>query len=127
MMSLPAFSVARPVATCMIMAIALLFGAVGLSRLPVDLLPSIETPSLTISVDYENAAPETMEELVTRRVEQAVAATPGLEEMESTSVEGTADVTLRFGWDVDIDAAANDVRDRLFSELDELPENAIRR
>ena len=126
MTSLPAFSVARPVATCMIMAIALLFGAVGLSRLPVDLLPSIETPSLTVSVDYENAAPETMEELVTRRVEQAVAATPGLEEMESTSVEGTADVTLRFGWGVDIDAAANDVRDRLFSELDELPENAGR-
>ena len=41
-------------------------------------------------------------------MEQAVAATPGLEEMESTSVEGTADVTLRFGWGVDIDAAANE-------------------
>lgn len=126
MRTLPAFSVARPVATSMIMAIALLLGGVALTRLPVDLLPNIETPTLTISVDYENAAPETMEELVTRRVEQAVAATPGLEEMESTSVEGTADVTLRFGWGVDIDAAANDVRDRLFSELDELPDNASR-
>lgn len=126
MKSLPAFSVARPVATSMIMAIALLLGGVALTRLPVDLLPDIETPTLTISVDYENASPETMEELVTRRVEQAVAATPGLEEMESTSVEGTADITLRFGWDVDIDAAANDVRDRLFSELDELPDDASR-
>lgn len=126
MRSLPAFAVARPITTCMIMAIALLLGGVALWRLPVDLLPDIETPTLTISVDYENAAPETMEELVTRRVEQAVAATPGLEEMESTSVEGTADVTLRFGWGVDIDAAANDVRDRLFSELDELPDEASR-
>ncbi|GAB3671757.1 efflux RND transporter permease subunit [Salinisphaera aquimarina] len=110
----------------MIMAIALLLGGVALTRLPVDLLPNIETPTLTISVDYENASPETMEELVTRRVEQAVAATPGLEEMESSSVEGRADVTLRFGWGVDIDEAANDVRDRLFSELDELPDDAGR-
>ena len=94
MRSLPAFAVARPITTCMVMAIALLLGGVALMRLPVDLLPDIETPTLTVSVDYENAAPETMEELVTRPVEQAVAATPGLEEMESTSVEGTADVTL---------------------------------
>ena len=126
MRTLPAFSVARPVATSMVMAIALLLGGVALSRLPVDLLPNIETPTLTVSVDYENASPETMEELVTRRVEQAVGATPGLEDMESTSVEGTADVTLRFGWGTDIDAAANDVRDRLFSELDELPDDAGR-
>ncbi|MES1928736.1 acriflavin resistance protein [Salinisphaera dokdonensis CL-ES53] len=126
MRTLPAFSVARPVATSMIMAIALLLGGVALSRLPVDLLPNIETPTLTVSVDYENASPETMEELITRRVEQAVGATPGLEDMESTSVEGTADVTLRFGWGTDIDAAANDVRDRLFSELDELPDEAGR-
>lgn len=126
MRTLPAFSVARPVATVMIMAIALLLGGVALTRLPVDLLPDIETPTLTISVAYENASPETMEELVTRRVEQAVGATPGLEDMESTSVQGAADVTLRFGWGTDIDAAANDVRDRLFSELDELPEEAGR-
>ncbi|ROO29459.1 acriflavin resistance protein [Salinisphaera orenii MK-B5] len=126
MRSLPAFAVARPITTCMVMAIALLLGGVALMRLPVDLLPDIETPTLTVSVDYENAAPETMEELVTRPVEQAVAATPGLEEMESTSVEGTTDVTLRFGWGVDIDAAANDVRDRLFSELDDLPDDASR-
>ncbi|MES1923847.1 efflux RND transporter permease subunit [Salinisphaera sp. T31B1] len=126
MRSLPAFSVARPVTTCMITAIALLLGGVALSRLPVDLLPNIETPTLSISIEYENASPETMEELVTRRVEQAVAATPGLEEMESASVEGRAEVTLRFGWGVDIDEAANDVRDRLFSELDELPDDAGR-
>ena len=52
MRTLPAFSVARPVATSMIMAIALLLGGVALSRLPVDLLPNIETPTLTVSVDY---------------------------------------------------------------------------
>jgi len=126
MTSAARFSVARPVTTCMIMAIALLLGGVALTRLPVDLLPNIETPTLSISVDYENAAPETMEELVTRRVEQAVAATPGLEEMESSSVEGQASVTLRFGWGTNIDEAANDVRDRLFSELDELPDEAGR-
>lgn len=125
-MNLPALAVDRPVFTVMVTLIAVLLGLVALLRLPVDLLPDIETPALTVSVDYENAAPETMEELVARPVERAVASTPGLEEMISTSAEGVTNVILRFAWGTDVDAAANDVRDRLFSELDELPEDAGR-
>ncbi|MDT0634576.1 efflux RND transporter permease subunit [Spectribacter hydrogenoxidans] len=125
-MSLPGFAVARPVTTVMITLIAVLLGLVALTRIPVDLLPNIEAPSLNIRVNYRNASPQTVEELITRVVEQAVAATPGLEEMRSVSREGESDVTLSFAWGTDLDAAANDVRDRLFSEVDDLPDEAER-
>ncbi|WP_043770249.1 efflux RND transporter permease subunit [Algiphilus aromaticivorans] len=125
-MNLPAAAVARPVTTVMVVLIAVLLGAIALTRIPVDLLPDIESPVLNIQVEYANAAPQTMEELVTRVIEQAVASTPGLEEMRSESKEGESEVTLRFAWGTDIDVASNDVRDRLFSEVDELPEDAGR-
>ena len=125
-MTLPGFAVARPVTTVMITLIAVLLGLVALTRIPVDLLPNIEAPSLNIRVNYRNASPQTVEELITRVVEQAVAATPGLEEMRSRSREGESDITLSFAWGTDLDAAANDVRDRLFSEVDDLPDDAER-
>lgn len=125
-MTLSGLAVARPVTTVMLTLIAVLLGLVALLRIPVDLLPEIEAPALTIAVDYANASPQTMEELVTRLVERAVAATPGLEKILSVSAEGESNVTLYFAWGTDIDAAANDVRDALLSEADELPEEAER-
>ncbi len=126
MRSAPAFSVKRPITICMLVAIAMLLGTVSLMRLPINLLPDIEAPTLTISVDYENASPQTMEQLVTRIIEQTVASTPGLEEMMSTSSKGSSRVRLQFAWGTDIDAATNAVRDRLFSEIDNLPQDADR-
>lgn len=123
-MNLPGFAVARPVTATMLALIAVLLGTVSLMRIPVDLLPDIESPTLNIRTNYANAAPQTVEELITRVIEQAVAATPGLEELHSDSKEGESDITLRFAWGTDIDEAANDVRDRLYSEVDDLPEDA---
>lgn len=125
-MSLPGFAVSRPVTAIMLTLIAVLFGLVALLHIPVDLLPDIESPTLNIRTDYANASPQTVEELITRVVEQAVAATPGLETLRSQSKEGESDVNLGFAWGTDIDAATNDVRDRLFSEVDDLPEGAGR-
>ncbi|MGB0213206.1 efflux RND transporter permease subunit [Algiphilus sp.] len=125
-MNLPRAAVSRPVTTVMVVLIAVLLGLIALARIPVDLLPDVETPAMNIQVEYRNASPQTMEELVTRVIEEAVASTPGLEEMRSESKEGESEVTLQFAWGTDVDAAANDVRDRLFSEVDELPEDAGR-
>lgn len=125
-MNLPRAAVSRPVTTVMVVLIAVLLGLIALARIPVDLLPDVETPAMNIQVEYRNASPQTLEELVTRVVEEAVASTPGLEEMRSESKEGESEVTLQFAWGTDVDAAANDVRDRLFSEVDELPEDAGR-
>lgn len=125
-MNLPAFSVRRPVFTVMVTLIAVLLGAVSLSRLSVDLMPEVEYPFLTVAVNYPNASPEAMEELVARPIERAVATVPGLEEITSGSAEGVTNVQLRFDWGTDLAVAANDVRDALDKEFEDPPEGADR-
>jgi HAE1 family hydrophobic/amphiphilic exporter-1 len=124
--NLPGFSVRRPVFTTMATLIVVILGVVSLSRLRVDMLPDIEMPSLNVRTEYEGADPEVMERLVTEQVEQIVATVPGVEELNSTSSEGSSNVWVKFVWGTDIDEAAQDVRSRLEDELSELPEDVTR-
>ena len=123
-MSLPRLAVRRPVTMSMISAVVVLLGAVALFRLPVDLMPDVAFPSLTVNVSYPDVGPLEMEELVTRPVEQAVAAIAGLEEVTSTSQEGTTQIRLSFGWGTDLNEAADDLRSRLDRMRGRLPEDA---
>ena len=125
-MNLPGFSVRRPVLTIMVALIAVTLGLVSLTRLPIDLLPDIEFPVLTVAVNYPNASPQEMEELVAQPIERTVAAVPGVEEITSSSAEGTTNVSLRFAWGTDLLEATNDVRERLDRVLDDLPDEADR-
>lgn len=125
-MSAARFSIGRPVFTTMATLIVVIVGAVALERLPIDLMPDVADPTLTVRTEYENAAPEEVEELITRPVEQAVAAVPGVQELTSVSAEGRSDVRVTFAWGSDLDVAANDIRDRLDRIADDLPEEASR-
>jgi HAE1 family hydrophobic/amphiphilic exporter-1 len=125
-MNLARFSVGRPVFTTMVTLIVVIVGGVALDRLPIDLMPDVADPTLTVRTEYENAAPEEVEELITRQVEQAVAAVPGVQELTSISAEGRSDVRVTFAWGSDLDVAANDIRDRLDRIGDNLPEEATR-
>ena len=125
-MSLPAFSVRRPVLTAMVTLIAVLIGANSLVRLPVDLLPSIEYPFITVNVAYPNASPQAMEELVAKPIENAVATVQGIEEITASTAEGVANVRLRFAWGTDLGFAAMDVRDAIDEEYEDPPEGAER-
>ncbi len=125
-MSLPQFSVKRPVLTLMVTLIVVLLGAVALGRLPINLLPDVEVPRLTIRTGYEGASPEVMETLVTQIVEEIVATVPGVEEMTSTSSEGNSNVRVTFAPGTDIDTAAIDVQARLEDELNEFPDDISR-
>ncbi len=120
------FFVERPVFTTMMLLIAVAIGATAFLRLPVDLLPVIETPRLTVVTSHPNAAPAEIEDAITRPVEDVVSAVPGLEELRSTSAEGVSEVVMSFAWGTDLDAAANDVRDRLERILSDLPDEADR-
>jgi len=120
------FAVHRPIFTIMVVLMVLLLGTISLLRLPIDLMPDISYPTLSISCAYENAGPEEIEELITRPIEQAVSAVPGVEEMTSVSVEGQGTVRVTFSWGSDLDAAANDIRDRLDRIIDHLPEDSER-
>ncbi len=125
-MKLSRFSVQRPVFTAMVMMIVLILGSVSLNRLPIDLMPKITYPTLTIRSNYPNAGPEKIEDLITRPIEAAVSAVPGVEEVTSTSLDGSSIVRVSFGWGVDLNEAANDIRDRLERILDRIPDEASR-
>ncbi|MFP3912361.1 MAG: efflux RND transporter permease subunit, partial [Desulfobacteraceae bacterium] len=125
-MSLPGFSVHRPIFITMVTLIVVIIGAFSLSRLRIDLLPNIELPTLTVRTEYEGASPEVMERLVTQIVEEIIATVPGVEEMTSQSSEGNSSVQVRFVWGTDIDTAAMDVQSKLEDEINELPDDVVR-
>ncbi|MDB2576923.1 efflux RND transporter permease subunit [Planctomycetota bacterium] len=125
-MSLPAASVRRPVFATMVSLMVVALGAFALGRLRIDLLPEVEMPSCTIRTTYEGASPEVVERLVTQIIEEVAATVPGVEEIESTSLEGSSRVTVRFGYGVNVDAAAIDLQARVDQEVDELPDEVTR-
>jgi hydrophobic/amphiphilic exporter-1 (mainly G- bacteria), HAE1 family len=112
-MSIPSTAIRRPVTMFMICGVVIVLGAMSLMRLPVDLMPDLSFPSLTIRVSYAGVGPLEMEELVTRPLEQAVSAVAGLDQVNSTSSEGQSVVRLNFTWGTDLNAAADDVRSRI--------------
>lgn len=119
-MSITETSIKRPIATSMVFLIIITLGVMGFRFLPVDLLPPIEYPQLTISTNYDNVGPEEIENIITERIENAVAGVPGVERVRSSSNEGNSRVTLEFAQGINIDAASNDVRaalDRVRSNL----------
>jgi hydrophobic/amphiphilic exporter-1 (mainly G- bacteria), HAE1 family len=123
-MSIPRIAIHRPVMMFMLSAIVVLLGVVSLARLPVDLMPEIQQPTMTVSVNYSGVGPLEMEELVTRPIEQAVSAVAGLEQVNSTSAEGRSTVRLSFGYGMDMSEAVDDVRTRLDRVRGRLPANA---
>jgi HAE1 family hydrophobic/amphiphilic exporter-1 len=123
-MSIPRLAIQRPVTMFMISGVVILLGVMSLARLPVDLMPDVSFPSITVRVGYAGVGPLEMEELVTRPIEQAMSAVAGLERLESTSQEGSSRVTLNFAWGTDLNEAADDVRNRLDRVRGRLPEEA---
>lgn len=120
-MNLTRLSVKRPIATTMVFLIIIVVGVMGFRYLPVDLLPPIDYPRLSISTSYPNVGPEEIENLITDRIENAIASVPNVEEVRSNSEEGRSRVTLEFTQGTNIDAAANDVRAALDRIRDDFP------
>jgi HAE1 family hydrophobic/amphiphilic exporter-1 len=123
-MSIPRLAIHRPVTMFMISFVVMLLGAISLTRLPVDLMPESEFPSITVRVNYAGVGPLEMEELVTRPIEQAVSAIAGLEQVNSNSNEGSSMVRLQFAWGTDLSEAADEVRTRIDRIRGRLPEDA---
>lgn len=113
----------RPVTTTMFFLIIILFGVVSFFRLPIDLMPDVTFPAVTVSTDYPNVGPQEIEQLITRPVEEAMSSIQGVEKMTSESVEGEGDVRVAFKWGTDISEAANDVRSRVDRARSQLPED----
>lgn len=123
MIALIRLLVARPVSVGMVTLAGVVFGVLGFTKLPIELLPDINYPSLTVQTELPDAAPEEVEQLVTWPIEQVVGVVGGLERYHSESRPGVSEVTLEFSWNTDMDAASLDVREKL--DLVDLPDDAL--
>lgn len=125
-MSVARGPVQRPILTAIVFLIIVILGIVSLSRLSIDLMPEITYPTISVITEYGNVGPQEMEELISRPIEEALAAVQGVEEITSTSTEGRSMVRVSFGWGTELDVAANDIRDRIDRVLSRLPEDIER-
>ncbi len=109
-MNIAKFSVARPVAVTMRIAALVLLGWICLMRLPIDLLPKIDIPTISVNVSWPNTSPEEMETQIARPLEQAVGSVKGLYLVSSNSSLGNASVRIQFNYGVNLDQAFLDVQ-----------------
>ena len=114
----------RPVTVSMFILALSLFGYISLDRLALNLLPDISYPTLTIQTEYLDAAPEEIESLITRPIEEAVGVLPGLTRLSSVSRSGQSEVVLEFNWGTKMDLASLEAREKL--DVVQLPRDARR-
>jgi len=123
-MGLPEFSTRKPVTTIMIFLGVMLFGVISLMKLPQELFPPITYPQLTVFTGYANAAPEEIETLLTKPVEEAVGTVSGLKSVKSISREGISLVVAEFDWDQNMDFASLRIREKVDLIKARLPRDA---
>ncbi|HEX9454350.1 MAG TPA: efflux RND transporter permease subunit, partial [Candidatus Binatia bacterium] len=100
----------RPIATALLMAGLLLVGAVAYKQLPVSALPQVDYPTIQIVSFYPGASPEVMTSSITAPLERQFGQLPGLNQMTSTSSNGSSLITLQFALDLNIDVAEQEVQ-----------------
>lgn len=123
-MILSDISVKRPVFASVISLVLIIFGIIAFDRLSLREYPDIDAPIVSIDTRYPGASASVVETRVTQLIEDRIAGVEGIRFMDSTSSDGRSRISIEFGIDQDIDAAANDIRDRISGVLDNLPEES---
>ena len=108
-----AFTVKRPVSILMVVLAVVVFGWVSYRRLALTLMPNMNYPTLTVRTGYPGTAPEEMETVVSRPLEQQLGIIPKLASLSSISKAGQSDVILEFQWKTDMNLVAQDVREKI--------------
>ena len=123
-MLLSDISVKRPVFASVLSLILIIFGLVAYNRLPLREYPDIDAPIVSIDTRYPGASANVIETRITRVIEDRIAGVSGIRFINSNSTDGRSRISIEFSIDQDIDAAANDIRDRVSGVLDQLPPEA---
>ncbi|MCD4749368.1 MAG: efflux RND transporter permease subunit, partial [Thermoanaerobaculales bacterium] len=123
-MNLSEIAIRRPVFTLMLMLALVVFGVLGYQTLPVNLLPSLDVPIVTVITILPGASPEVMESDVTDVLESAVNTIEGIKSLTSFSGQGVSQITVTFTLDREINIAAQDVRDKVSGAVGQLPLDA---
>ncbi len=123
-MFLSDISIRRPVLATVFSLLLIVFGVISFSRLPVREYPDIDPPVVSVESRYPGAAAAVVETRVTQVIEDAISGIEGIRSVDSASRDGISEVTVEFYIDRDLEAAVNDVRDRISRILDNLPDEA---
>jgi multidrug efflux pump len=121
MASLSSTSINRPVLAIVLSLVILLFGIIGFSFLGVREFPSVDPPVITVSTNYIGANADIIESQITEPLEESINGIAGIKNLTSVSRDGRSTITVEFDLDVDLEAAANDVRDRVSRAINNLP------
>lgn len=120
-MSLSSISIRRPVLAIVMSVVIVLFGVIGYTSLGVREYPSIDPPIITVQTNYTGANATVIEAQITEPLEESINGIAGIRSMTSSSRDGRSLITVEFDIDVDLEAAANDVRDRVSRAINLLP------
>lgn len=123
-MSLASLSIRRPVLTGVLSFTIILLGGLSATRLGIREYPAVDPPVVSIITSYPGASAEVIESQITEPIEAAVNAVAGIRNLTSTSREGSSQIRVEFSLDIDLEAAANDVRDQLGRVVRNLPADA---
>ncbi len=123
-MTLSETSIRRPVLSTVIVFVIFLLGFIGYSYLGVREYPNIDNPIISVSASYPGANAEVIQNMITERLESELNGIPGVRSMTSSSSQGSCRITIEFELNVDLETAANDVRDRVSRAQRRLPKDA---
>ena len=115
------FSIKRPVLTIVLSLLVLLFGIIGFTYLGVREFPSVDPPIITVSTSYIGANADVIETQITEPLESSINGIAGIRSISSVSSDGRSNITVEFNLGTDLEAAANDVRDRVSRAVRNLP------
>ncbi|MCF6158812.1 MAG: efflux RND transporter permease subunit [wastewater metagenome] len=120
-MSLSSVSIERPVLAIVMSIVVILFGIIGYRYLGVREYPNIDQPVITVSTTYIGANSDIIESQISDPLEESINGIAGIQSLTSVSRDGRSTIIVEFGLDTDLEAAANDVRDRVFRAIGNLP------
>lgn len=119
--NLSSISIDRPVLATVMSILLVIFGIIGFSRLGVREFPSVDPPIVTVTTNYPGANADIIESQITEILEEAISAVEGIETMKSTSSDGRSSISVEFDLGVDMETAANDIRDKVSRAVGNLP------
>ncbi|AZO94266.1 efflux RND transporter permease subunit [Halocella sp. SP3-1] len=123
-MKIADYSINKKITVLMVVIMILIFGYISFTRLGIDLFPDIDFPVAAVITNYSGIAPEEMESLVTKPIEEQLATVDDVKTISSTSSMGQSTVVVEFNWGRDLDFAALDIREKIDTIRDALPDDA---
>lgn len=123
-MSIASTAINRPVLATVLSIVIVIFGVIGFNYLGVREFPSVDPPIITVTTNYTGANADVIESQITEPLEESINGVAGIKTMNSVSSDGRSTITVEFDLSIDLDAAANDIRDKVSGAIRKLPENA---